>query len=167
MKTRLYFYCFIGIVFLGGCASLETRNQYPIDNIENIIESKQNRNQLYSSIKIRISENYSNAKAIIDYEDKDSGVIVIKGKELFSTWYMTARLDYWVKIEIKDNKVRYSINNFHGYWYNNGEWVERNWMSGELYIDEKRTDYYRVYSNICTTINNIVKDAASNEKSSW
>lgn len=68
--------------------------------------------QLYSKIKLWVAENFKSANDVIQSDDKDAGIMVMKGNFVctcpgFVKW--PARCDMTLKTEVKDNRFRYTI----------------------------------------------------------
>lgn len=72
---------------------------------------------IYSGIKEWIGMNYQSAKAVIEVDDKESGLLVINPvstytKSGFGYQCYAGYLKYSIKIEMKENKFRVIITNF-------------------------------------------------------
>ncbi len=71
--------------------------------------------ELYSKTKVFIAENWVSANVVIQDDDKESGIIIVKGviqKDIFFTLNEhTYVFTHTVKFLIKDNKCRIIINN--------------------------------------------------------
>lgn len=54
-----------------------------------------------------ISINFKSAKTVIQFQDKESGKLVLKGLEPFTNMYRTDYCNYTLTISIKDQKMRF------------------------------------------------------------
>jgi hypothetical protein len=157
---------FFIVTFSSSCATNPADlSKYPIDDMQYIITSTKNKTELYASVREALVDLLENKKDI-DFEDKDMGVISYKYKESFNIAVSPASLDYWVKIEIKDNKMRVTVNNIHGLFFNSGsgEWEESS--LGIKYIDAYRKDYFNIYQAQMTVVKDILNKAA-NDNADW
>jgi hypothetical protein len=87
-------------------------------NYSKVIDvANKSKEELYSLSKIFFVNNFNSANKVIQLEDKDNSVIIGKGnsKIIISAGmgvYSTMYLNYSIKIESKENKIRYEIYNF-------------------------------------------------------
>lgn len=65
------------------------------------------KSQLYSATKMYIAEVWKSAKDVIQNDDKETGVILIKGKSL----QMQYIYDYSVTFRMKDGKYKVTVDN--------------------------------------------------------
>jgi len=74
-----------------------------------------NKDELYSKTKLFIAENWKSAQNVIQNEDKEAGIILIKGLSIqymfFQLWDHKWNFSYSVKFLTKDNKCRIVIEN--------------------------------------------------------
>ncbi len=92
-------------------------------NIGKIVESKFNKEKLFSNAKLWIGDYFSNYKYAMDYEDKDAGIISVSGNVVIYTTtptYIlgveisnTLNMKFKLIIECKDAKYRYTIKDIH------------------------------------------------------
>jgi hypothetical protein len=73
--------------------------------------------ELYTRAKLWFATTYNSANAVIQMDDKESGIIVGKatmkvGYYALGTYYHAGYIDYLITIKTKDNKYRYEITNF-------------------------------------------------------
>jgi hypothetical protein len=87
-------------------------------NYSKVIDvTNKSKEELYSISKIFFVNNFNSANKVIQLDDKENNTIIGKGnaKILASAGmgvYSTMYLNYSIKIESKDNKIRYEIYNF-------------------------------------------------------
>ena len=108
--------------FLTGCAGLQ-----PITDsdrtFERVVEAPgYSKEQIFNGTKIWIAENFKSAKAVLEYENKDTGTII--GNGIIS--YPCSGLEYiakadWkvpftMRVDIKDQKFRLTFSNLHLSW---------------------------------------------------
>jgi len=71
--------------------------------------------QLYSDSKMFIAKNWNSSKDVIQNDDKEAGVILIKGTSIMKVSFMTLVYvyvyNYTVTFKMKDNKYKISIDN--------------------------------------------------------
>ncbi len=84
------------------------------DKVDSIPKTK---TQIYTDTKIFISNQWNSAKDVIQSDDKEGGVIVVKGLSQKTISYAAATYNYAysyiVKFMIKDGKVKIVIDNVH------------------------------------------------------
>ncbi len=85
--------------------------------------------ELYSRTKMFISENWKSAQAVIQNDDKDNGIILIKGitsvgiQANFAA-YVDFKFNNTIKFMFKDNKCRIIVDNLSGHsGISNGKYV--------------------------------------------
>ncbi len=82
-----------------------------IDSLEN------NKQELYSTTKLFISETWKSAKDVVQNDDKDAGLILIKALSIQSLSFQmnnhTWTYSYTVKFYMKDGKCRIIIDDVH------------------------------------------------------
>lgn len=83
--------------------------------IESIDTLEKSKTEIYNATKLFIVDAYRQANSVIQLDDKDNGIIILKaktqqifGKGLshYELWY-----DYTIKFQFKDNKVKFTIEN--------------------------------------------------------
>ena len=76
---------------------------------------KANKSQLYSGTKLFIAETWKSAQDVIQSDDKESGVILIKAQSLQTLPSMPVRwiFNYTIKFMVKDNKCRIVVERIH------------------------------------------------------
>lgn len=73
------------------------------------------KDEIYTRVRIWFSENFQSAEHVLDLDDRNSGVLIGTGysdvyRELLGT-RIAQKFYYRIKVEIKDEKYRYSISN--------------------------------------------------------
>lgn len=81
------------------------------------VESSKTKEQLYSDTKMFIAEIWNSAQSVIQNDDKEKGLILVKGLSSQSLYYQMNNHEwtysYTVKFYVKDNKYRIVIDNVH------------------------------------------------------
>ena len=180
------------ILFSSGCMSLaassiktdpEELAQYPLEEIVNIHNTKHNKEDMYISLQVAMSdlkakEKYKNAQMLNfqDFEYVENALIRFTCSNYFileNVANAKARVSFDVRIELKDNKIRISTNNVKGYWYclnDGGHWEEqaisRNYKVPKM-IDAKnvRPIYYDKYHKTSEYLNEFILDVIDNYRS--
>lgn len=74
-----------------------------------------NSSQLYIDTKMFIAENWKSSKSVIQNDDKDAGVVLIKGSSIKEVPYMmgvyTYIYNYTITFKIKDSKYKVIVDN--------------------------------------------------------
>jgi hypothetical protein len=89
--------------------------QYDIKPTIVNVDSSFSKSDVFSSIKVFLSESYVNSKEAIQMSDSEIGVIVIKGtsqnfiKGLFGSSVEAGWWHYTAKFEVKEGKYRFSV----------------------------------------------------------
>ncbi|MDZ8118492.1 DUF4468 domain-containing protein [Pontiella agarivorans] len=72
---------------------------------------------IYTGLKLWVAENLKSAKAVIDYEDKEKGIIICNGivpniilKSGLSSIALQA--EFKMKIEVKEGKARFTFSDY-------------------------------------------------------
>lgn len=109
-------------LMLLGCASMQ-----PIAEsdraFDKVIEAPgYSKEQIYSSVKIWIAENFRSAKSVIDLDSKDDGTIIGKGIIPYPCSGMDCmaksdwKVPFTMRVDIKDEKFRISFTNINLSW---------------------------------------------------
>lgn len=110
----------VSIFILSACASNQSYN-YATETQRNpskVIEIPgYAKDKIFSSSKMWIAENFKSAKSVIEYENKDEGVLIgngvinypCEGFECVGKGAWT--VPFTMKIEVKDQKIRTSFSN--------------------------------------------------------
>jgi len=115
-------------VFLTGCAGLQ-----PIVDadrtFERIVEAPgYSKEQIFNGTKIWIAENFKSAKAVLEYENKDTGIIIGNGSISFPCSGLNCiatadwKAPFTMRIDIKDQKFRLTFSNLYLSWPPHGAW---------------------------------------------
>jgi len=81
------------------------------------VDSTLNKESLYVSMRSFMATYYKNSKKVIEMEDKEAGIIIGKATSEFNahSLFLSAYdgyLDYNIKIQTKDGRVRVELNHF-------------------------------------------------------
>jgi len=115
MKKINYIIVF-AIYFFIGCAGMEAR---PAQDLEKIVEMPGfTKNQIFDQTKIYIAENFKSAKAVLEYENKETGTIIGNGIIKFPTagGMESLALNDWktafkMRVDIKEERFRCTFSN--------------------------------------------------------
>lgn len=126
---KIIFFLFLVLPFVGFAQTTTVLNdnnpfELPIDSITGkitfvkIIEVKgKSKSEIYSNVKNWITENYKSPKDVINIDDKESGIILLKSFFLntqtiaISNGTINIKANYYfsLKINIKDSKYKITI----------------------------------------------------------
>ena len=88
------------------------QSKFEISKVDSISKTK---SELYSATKMFISEYWKSAQDVIQNDDKESGLILIKGSSIkYSSFLLNQHrfiFSYTVKFLMKDNKYKVEITN--------------------------------------------------------
>lgn len=88
-------------------------------SVDTIIQAKGiNKDEIFVKISTWIAQKYNSAQDVIQYSDKDAGVIICKGTfhhkfgspGFYAQFY--GYIDYTLSIKMKDEKYRITVDNF-------------------------------------------------------
>jgi hypothetical protein len=112
-------FIFFGI--LVGCAGMQGRYVSDIEEIINVPGFS--KKQIFDELKIYIAENFNSAKAVLEYENKESGTIIGNGRLPYPTnpGIQAAALRDWtipftMRVDIKDARFRCTFTNISIAW---------------------------------------------------
>ena len=97
------------------------------------------KDDIYSKVKIWISEYYKSAKNVIELDDKENGVIILHPTSKFNfTQFtiITTYVDYQCKILIKDSKIKIINNSFI-----NNSIAYKAWAQGLVYGEDYKPKF--------------------------
>jgi hypothetical protein len=109
-------------LFLVGCAGLQ-----PIADVdhtfERIVEAPgYSKEQIFNGTKIWIAENFRSAKAVLEYENKDAGMLIGNGiipypcSGLECIAKVNWKVPFTMRVDIKDQKFRLTFSNLRLSW---------------------------------------------------
>lgn len=108
------------VIALTGCAAMQPVSEAD-KTIEQITEAPNfTKDQIFTGSKIWIAENFKSAKAVIEYENKEEGVIIGNGSTSYPCSGMEClqagaatdwKLNFTMRIDAKDNKFRTTFSN--------------------------------------------------------
>lgn len=118
MKHRICSFVFVIAIFLivSGCAGMQGK---PAVNLEKIVAVRSfTKNQIFDQTKIYIAENFKSAKAVVEYENKETGIIIGNGRIPFPTdgGMQAVALKDWttaftMRVDIKEERFRCTFSN--------------------------------------------------------
>jgi hypothetical protein len=119
---KKYFMFFLVSFILIGCASTQPIKE-PDPTIVKVVEVPNfTKDQIYDQTKIYIAENFRSAKAVLEYENKESGTIIGNGNMKYPATGFEAmalsdwRANYTMRVDIKDGRYRCTFSNLRVSW---------------------------------------------------
>jgi len=118
MKNLLISAVLGGSLALGGCVSMPTPTDKPMESVAEIVDIQgQTKDQLFEASKVWIAKSFKSANNVIQYQDRDSGTIIGKGNIQFPCEgfidcgaFGKDRVNFTIQIDTKDGRARVSIN---------------------------------------------------------
>lgn len=120
--------------------------------------------ELYQKAKLFFIDNFKSAKDIIQMDDAENGIIIGKGISKFSFWNVMAQAELpmrmTIKIEVKDNRFRYTIYDV-TILGNGAEWgAEIYWKTPKMQKTLRKSlgeDLHRIESLLIQSIKNPIQ----------
>jgi hypothetical protein len=141
-------------------SSLLSFGQNTIDK-DVIFESTKNKDLLYTNAKMFIAENFKSANDVIQLDDKENGVILVKGvvseNIVVAVQSLTYYFSFTMKIMIKDNKYRIIIENIENTISPYYSTLLINNFRGSMKDGIHKSKYEELMLKLSTSIDNIVK----------
>ena len=106
---------FMMLILLFGCAGMQSVSEGPIEKIVSVRGFS--KNQIFDRTKIYIAENFRSTKAVLEYENKETGTIIGNGKIKYpATGFGATALKDWtvnftMRVDIKDGRFRCTFSN--------------------------------------------------------
>lgn len=106
-------------LFLAGCAGLQPITDADL-TFERIVEAPgYSKEQIFNGTKIWIAENFRSAKAVLEYESKDTGTLIgngtipyqCSGSGLECMAWAGVEVRFTMRVDIKDQKFRLTFSN--------------------------------------------------------
>jgi len=102
------------ILVISGCTSMNIAHEKEISYIVEI--PSHSKEQIFDGAKIWIAQNFRSAKAVLEYENRDEGVLIGNGIESYPCFMGcgnkgSMNVSYTMRIDIKDNKIKLSFFN--------------------------------------------------------
>jgi hypothetical protein len=123
MKAGVYLSLVLVLLTLSGCASMH-RVAETDRSFERIVEvAGYSKDQIYSSSKMWVAGNFKSAKSVMEYDNKEEGVIIGNGVIAYpcsgglscmgtANW----KVPFTMRIDIKDQKFRITFSNIKLFW---------------------------------------------------
>jgi outer membrane lipoprotein-sorting protein len=126
------------LLFLLFCGSASAQENFQWDKV---IETEKSKQELYSNAKSFIAETWKSAKDVIQNDDQEGGLIILKGISTQNFSFNTSNNVYYVyrytmKIYVKENKTRVVISDV---------FCERGEHSNLKLIQPNDTEYPKYY----------------------
>jgi hypothetical protein len=104
-------------LILGGCVSMPTPTDKPMESVVEVVEVQgQKKDQLFESSKVWIAKSFKSANNVIQYQDQTTGTIIGKGNIQFPCEgfidcgaFGKDRVNFTIQIDTKDDRARVSI----------------------------------------------------------
>jgi Domain of unknown function (DUF4468) with TBP-like fold len=100
----------IAILFLG-CAGLQSATDMD-KTTENVVDVQLSKVDIYNKTLQWMAQTFNSSKNVIQMQDSAQGVIIGNGNVSFPWGAIAADVHIGFKIEIKDNKYRFSSSNY-------------------------------------------------------
>lgn len=101
-------------VFLLLTIVCQAQSDFKIEKTDSVSKSK---SQIYADTKLFIAEEWKSAQAVVQNDDKESGVILIKGAAKYERHPSLVTVTYWYKYTVafymKEGKYRIILNNIY------------------------------------------------------
>jgi len=147
-----------------------SQKSFTWDIIDSVNKSKV---QIYNDSKLFIAETWKSANDVIQNDDKESGVILLKGITTYESFFMLSNhkwvFRYTIKILIKENKFRFILENVYceSAYCETNEWpkipIGFEWQ-GYKKCTMSETRYLNVMNVLHENLQNIVNQYVSNIK---
>lgn len=107
------------IALLVGCATMSDSAGPVPDQYQKIIPVQKQKDALFNASMLWIAESFRSAKAVVQYSDKESGVIsgLATATDNFGGIGSTT-VEFKFLIEVKNNKARLTFSNYHNLYDN-------------------------------------------------
>lgn len=147
-----------------------------------VIEINKPKKEIYSVLKKWLNNATSKSKYVIDQDDPETGIISFNERlpEMRYTYMQNTNITYKVNLEIKENKIRYRINNIifdnslrglvnikrtYANFLNEMEVEEKNLSENrKLYNEETKERIKKKYEYEANNANNNLRDLISVEE---
>jgi|GEM_PF-2861473 hypothetical protein len=156
--SRIAVLCAAVLVFSSAPAPAEEKAASKSDRMQKVFSSEKTKIELYTMIKLfYIDQFMGDTHFLID--DKELGVLTfIKASSFPLIKGTIGQARFWIRVEVKDKKVRVTIDNLKGYWWcqlNGGFWTDLSNANdpASLPVIAKYPDEYRgAYTNAVATL---------------
>ena len=112
----------MSFLFLSSCAGLQQVTNED-RTFERVFEAPgYSKEQIFNGTKIWIAENFKSSKAVLEYENKETGTIIGNGiipypcKGLECIGKAEWKVPFTMRVDIKDEKFRLTFSNLHLSW---------------------------------------------------
>ena len=83
------------------------------ENKQEVVETEMTKKEMWINLKKWISSNFNSYEHVVDLEDEEAGIISVKWKNrvgLNSSKYIKVLASSTIKVDVKDNKYRYTLS---------------------------------------------------------
>lgn len=103
------------LLVVSGCAGLKTVPSSELESEKVFQVPNMKKDEIFEKSKMWIAKNFKSAKAVIEYENKETGAIIGNGIVSGTTNGGLAPIsaEFTMEVDIKDEKVRIKITNVH------------------------------------------------------
>jgi hypothetical protein len=112
MKKIFIPLAFLGILFTG-CASQQPVAQSDMMYQEVVELDGKSQTEIYNSVLQALATMFNSSKAVIQYQDKDTGKIIGKGNVDVTYTIIPVTTCFTITIETKDNKMRVTFTDLY------------------------------------------------------
>lgn len=136
--------------------------------LSEVVECDATKDQLYSRSKVFFAEFFKSAQDVIQLDDKETGTVLGKGFSNINIGLGITRMYFTIKIQAKEKRYRYSIENiyYQGYSLSNLPEIpaERMYLKKEYYKKNGSPKLYNLKYKQGTLIGlKLIKDAIKSE----
>ena len=151
----------------GKDASLERKEQFPLNTFQEIFQSDKNRQDLFEDCRSMFIDSYTNVGNKLS-TTSDKSMISLTVSESFGWgWWNIADFSYKVIIEIKDNRLRLTFTDAVVYDRVSGLFIGNHEKDLTGVGKEVREKCSKIYVNDYNRINKKVSDIAKGKTADW
>lgn len=162
--NKIYFLLLCGFIFLQSCSSSFTGTPVQVEPMTKVIQvPDKGKNELYVSANNWMAETFNSAKSVIQFKDKESGVVT--GRYLLKPGYTYRNYQYIeteegsayaiIKIQVKDGASKITVDP--------QEFTERTSDMLNDYYKFSRQDAIRESGKLMASFENYIKNDTSQE----
>ncbi len=104
MESRLFLISILTFFMFFSSSCVTPPKMYETTKIENV--QNKNKQAIFDKTRQWFSETFVSGKSVVDYEDKNAGVIIGNGVYAARTLFSSMNAHYKMRVDIKDSKVR-------------------------------------------------------------
>ena len=158
-KTKIRIAFWFIVIMVSSCATLVVSDP-DIRKVQVIVDlPKMKKNEIFSKTMEWMAKTYVSSKEVIQLSDQENGKIIGRGMTQFNNTIISSiPCEYSISIDIKDEKIRITCDNYIGLW---GEY--QNTRQEVIYEDL----IIQINNNLELLINKLIIFLKENKSSSW